>query len=60
MPVDKCGRGSEKPPCVITKIIQNPASDEYAKKDGTSVLSGSLNMGENKVKMWESQVLIKM
>jgi len=50
MPVDKFGRGSKKPSCVITKVIQSPASDEYVKKDGTSVLSGSLNMGGNKVK----------
>ena len=51
MPLDKFGRASKKPPCVITKVIQSPASDEYVKKDGTSVLTGSLNMGGNKVKM---------
>ena len=26
------GRGSKKPSCVITKVIQSPASDEYVKK----------------------------
>ena len=61
MPVDKFGRGSKKPSCVITKVMQSPVSDEYVKKDGTSVLTGSLIMGGNKVKkMWEIQVLIKM
>jgi len=32
MPVDKFGRGSKKPPCVITKVIQSLASVEYVKK----------------------------
>jgi len=50
MPVDKFGRGGKKPPRVITKVIQSPVSDEYVKKDGTSVLPGPLDMDGNKLK----------
>jgi len=48
MLLNKFGRCSKKPPCVITRVIQSPASEEYVKK--MEQLCGSLNMGGNKVK----------